>query len=168
MIDPLTGLYNRRMFYQEISRQLSQLKRYNRTFCVVYIDMDKFKAVNDAFGHATGDKVIEIAADCLKRQTRDNDIVARLGGDEFGIVMPEITAHSAEIVLTRLRDELNSRMKDNGWPVTASMGVSMIDTVVGVDEIIHSADQLMFKVKKTGGNAIQFRTGTLVGTLAAD
>lgn len=168
MIDPLTGLYNRRMFYQEISRQLSQLKRHNRTFCVVYIDMDKFKAVNDAFGHATGDKVIEIAADCLKRQTRDNDIVARLGGDEFGIVMPEITAHSAEIVLTRLRDELNTRMKDNGWPVTASMGVSMIDTVVGVDEIIHSADQLMFKVKKTGGNAIQFRTGTLAGTLAAD
>ena len=156
MIDPLTWLYNRRMFYNEIRRQLSQLKRHNRGFCVVYIDMDKFKSVNDTFGHATGDKVIETAALNLKEQTRDNDIVARLGGDEFGIVMPEITYENAVIVLGRLRERLNAAMKDHGWPVTASIGVSMIDTPTNVDDIINSADQLMFDVKRAGGNNILF------------
>ena len=156
MIDPLTGLYNRRMFYAEINRQLSQLKRHNRQFCVVYIDMDKFKQVNDTFGHATGDKVIETTAESLRKQTRDNDIVARLGGDEFGIVMPEITTENAEIVLTRLRDKLNAEMKNHGWPVTASMGVSIIDIPTNVDDIINTADQLMFNVKREGGNNIQF------------
>lgn len=164
LIDPLTGLYNRRMFYAEIGRQLSQLKRHNRQFCVVYIDMDKFKHVNDTFGHATGDKVIETAANSLRKQTRDNDIVARLGGDEFGIVMPEISTENAEIVLSRLRDKLNIQMQEQGWPVTASMGVSMIEAPIGVDEIINMADQLMFNVKRAGGNNIRFNKGKLAGT----
>ena len=118
--------------------------------------MDKFKQVNDTFGHATGDKVIEMDAATLKAQTRDNDLVARLGGDEFGIVMPEITTENAVTVLSRLRERLNAVMKEQGWPVTASMGVNMIEKLSSIDDIINSADQLMFNVKRAGGNDIQF------------
>lgn len=156
MIDPLTGIYNRRMFYTEITRELAHLKRYKRTFCVVYIDMDKFKSVNDTFGHAVGDQVIETAAKCLVKQTRDTDTVARLGGDEFGIIMSETNFAQAELVLSRLKETLNAQMRSKGWPVTASMGVSVIDEPMSLDAIIDSADQLMFKVKKAGGNNIQY------------
>jgi diguanylate cyclase (GGDEF)-like protein len=156
MIDPLTGIFNRRMFYSEITRQLAQLKRYKRPFCVVYIDMDKFKSVNDTLGHAVGDQVIETTAKSLKQQTRDTDVIARLGGDEFGIIMPETNGAQAEIVLSRLRERLNTNMGDRGWPVTASMGVNVVENVTTLDEIIDSADQLMFKVKKAGGNNILF------------
>lgn len=156
MIDPLTGIFNRRMFYSEIKRELAQLKRYKRTFCVVYIDMDKFKSVNDTFGHAVGDKVIETAASTLRKQTRDTDVIARLGGDEFGIIMPQTNFQQAELVLARLRENLNATMRGEGWPVTASMGVNVVDEVLSLDEIIDSADQLMFKVKKEGGNNIQY------------
>ena len=158
MIDPLTGIFNRRMFYNEITRELAQLKRYKRTFCVVYIDMDKFKSVNDTFGHAVGDQVIETTAKTLKQQTRDTDVIARLGGDEFGIIMPQTNGAQAEIVLSRLRENLNAKMRESGWPVTASMGVNVVEQVLSLDEIINSADQLMFKVKKAGGNNIQFNT----------
>lgn len=156
MIDPLTGIFNRRMFYSEIKRELAQLKRYKRTFCVVYIDMDKFKSVNDTFGHAVGDKVIETAASTLRKQTRDTDVIARLGGDEFGIIMPQTDFQQAELVLARLKENLNATMRGQGWPVTASMGVNVVDEVMSLDEIIDSADQLMFKVKKEGGNNIQY------------
>lgn len=156
MIDPLTGIFNRRMFYSEIKRELAQLKRYKRTFCVVYIDMDKFKAVNDAFGHAVGDQVIETAASTLSKQTRDTDVIARLGGDEFGIIMPQTNFQQAELVLGRLKENLNATMRSQGWPVTASMGVNVVDEVMSLDAIIDSADQLMFKVKKEGGNNIQY------------
>lgn len=154
LTDPLSGLLNRRAFYEEIERELPRCGRYKRPFTIAYIDLDKFKAVNDVFGHHAGDEVITIISHTLREQTRQLDAVARLGGDEFALLMPETNLSQAEIIMMRIKAAIIQKMQEREWPVTPSIGVITIETPQEVDAIIKAADELMYKVKRRGGNDI--------------
>ncbi len=87
--DPLTGLLNRRRFEQELDRHVAHAQRYGTEGAVIVLDVDRFKQVNDAYGHSTGDRVITSVARVLRRRLRTTDTLARLGGDEFAVLLPK-------------------------------------------------------------------------------
>lgn len=147
--DPLTGLANSRAFYAQVDRELRRAGRYQHPFSVCAIDLDNFKAVNDAHGHLVGDEVLTQVAHTLRTYTRSTDIIARLGGDEFAILFPETDGASAREVLQTLRTRLLEAMEQNGWPVTFSIGgVTFESPAPSVQSVIKAADDLMYEVKR--------------------
>ncbi|HSM17762.1 MAG TPA: GGDEF domain-containing protein [Gemmatimonadales bacterium] len=147
--DPLTGLANSRAIYAQIDRELRRAGRYQHPFSVCAIDLDNFKAVNDAHGHLVGDEALKQVAQTLRTYTRSTDTIARLGGDEFVILFPETDAASAREVLQTVRTRLLEAMEQNGWPVTFSIGgVTFESPAPSVQSVIKAADDLMYEVKR--------------------
>lgn len=156
--DALTGLLNRRAFYQGIQYELERLKRYQIPLTLVYIDLDNFKTINDQYGHETGDLVLTRVARGLTRNLRTLDSVARLGGDEFAILLPQTNDLAIKVILPRLRWHLLAEMEQYGWNVTFSIGaLTCRQTFIRMDELIQHADQLMYEVKHTSKDGIAFR-----------
>lgn len=121
--DPLTGLLNRRGFEELSASELKRAARYDRPIAFALLDVDRFKAVNDQYGHAVGDRVLKIVSEELLK-LRTSDLAVRLGGDEFGLLMPETDEVGAEQLVARLRQRIHLRMFEQGWPVTISAGVA--------------------------------------------
>lgn len=121
--DPLTGLLNRRGFEELSAHELKRATRYDRPIAFALLDVDRFKAVNDQYGHAVGDRVLKIVSEELLK-LRTSDLAVRLGGDEFGLLMPETDEAGAEQLIARLRQRIHLRMFEQGWPVTISAGVA--------------------------------------------
>jgi diguanylate cyclase (GGDEF)-like protein len=155
--DSLTGIFNRRAFYDAVSTELKKIDRYQRLFSVVFIDLDNFKTINDAFGHLTGDALLVRVAECIHQQLRGTDMVARLGGDEFGILMPETDVTAAEKAIPRIQMTLINEMAAAKWPITFSMGVLTCNTApASVQDTLHLADELMYTAKRSGKNCIEY------------
>ncbi|HZH80695.1 MAG TPA: GGDEF domain-containing protein, partial [Gemmatimonadales bacterium] len=100
--DPLTNVLNARAFSHELTQELGRNRRYGRPLALIYLDLDDFKKVNDAHGHATGDAVLRLVADAMRGAVRQADVVGRLGGDEFGVLMPETDGDVAHAAASRL------------------------------------------------------------------
>ena len=149
-----------RLFYPPIplkgvQKEIGRLQRYKRQFTVAYVDLDNFKTVNDQFGHSKGDELLRIVANTARNQLRDTDVVARLGGDEFALLLPETGQEDARVVIAKIQRSFLSEMRNNGWPVTLSIGVlTCIEMPGTADELIKMADKLMYSVKNNGKNAI--------------
>jgi diguanylate cyclase (GGDEF)-like protein len=155
--DDLTGIANRRQFFEVLQSEVNRSQRYKRPFTIVYIDLDNFKAVNDQMGHEAGDKLLCAIADRTKSFLRTTDIMARLGGDEFAILLPELGQDPAPIVVPKIQHALLEEMQRNDWPVTFSVGaLTCRDASVTADRLISRADELMYSVKKNGKNAIAY------------
>lgn len=153
--DHLTGISNRRHFFEILQSQLNLSQRYKRPFTIVYIDLDGFKMVNDTFGHQIGDKVLCAFVNQAKHQLRKTDSIARLGGDEFVLLLPEIDKDEAKETVSRIQSALLGEMQKNQWAVTFSIGVlTYQDGEVTADNLIKQADDLMYSVKQNGKNAI--------------
>ena len=152
--DPLTNVLNARAFSSELSQELGRNRRYGRPLALIYLDLDDFKAVNDAHGHATGDAVLRLVADATRTAVRQADIVGRLGGDEFGVLMPETDGMVAHAAATRLAGSIRTVFR--GTPsVTASIGVvSVTGTEAGTDELLQKADQAMYQAKRAGKDRV--------------
>ena len=149
--DPLTGLANRRAFLETSEEEKERSRRYHHCFNIAYIDLDGFKKINDTLGHAVGDQVLRQVAETLRSNLRSTDAVARLGGDEFALLLVETDAPSAEKVLRKLHDLLRAAMKANGWSVDFSIGLaSYLCPPASIDNIIRTADGLMYSVKAKG------------------
>jgi diguanylate cyclase (GGDEF)-like protein len=149
--DPLTGVANRRHFREMLDLEISRSRRYRRPFTLVYMDLDRFKSVNDLHGHATGDAVLRAVADTIVLSTRDVDTPGRLGGDEFGLLLPETGYDAARTVLANLNTRIAAEMGRNGWPVTATMGaVTYEDPLLSAEEMIALADRQMYAKKAEG------------------
>jgi len=149
--DPLTGAANARFFTEEAERQMAGARRYGHALTLAYVDLDDFKAINDTFGHSTGDTLLCTVAETLKRNARPTDLVARLGGDEFVILFPQTEAKAAVSALNRIRTELTARMSDHGWAVTFSIGsAELSDEIRTVDAFVAAADALMYEAKRAG------------------
>jgi diguanylate cyclase (GGDEF)-like protein len=148
--DPLTRVYNARAFAERLGQELKRTRRYGRPLSVLYLDLDDFKRVNDSHGHQTGDAVLQLVADAIRRAVRVADVVGRLGGDEFAVLMPETDGDLADAAAARLAKELRDAFK--GTPaVTASVGVvSCTRAEAGVDEVLRQADQAMYQAKRKG------------------
>jgi len=152
--DPLTNVLNARAFSHELAQELSRNRRYGRPLALIYLDLDDFKTVNDAHGHATGDAVLRLVADAMRSAVRQADVVGRLGGDEFGVLMPETDGDVAHAAANRLVSGIRTVFR--GTPsVTASIGVvSVSGTEAGTDELLRKADQAMYAAKRAGKDRV--------------
>ena len=163
--DALTGLPNRVMFAQILSHAVETAGRYGRRFALLFIDLDRFKVVNDSFGHAAGDMLLKDMAQRLKSQLRSSDVVARLGGDEFVVLLEGVeTGSQASIIARKLLSSVLRPMTILGHEcrVTTSIGIAMYPTD-GTDEptLMKNADIAMYFAKKEGKNNFQFYSDEL-------
>jgi diguanylate cyclase (GGDEF)-like protein/PAS domain S-box-containing protein len=154
--DNLTDLPNRNLLMERIQQALPLAKRQSKKVAILYIDLDKFKPINDTFGHQAGDKALKIAAEKMKLCVRESDTIARVGGDEFVIVLQEITGpEDAKVVANKVIKEICSPfyIDDNRCELGASVGMSLYpDHGEDTDTIIKNADEAMYQAKKRGGN----------------
>ncbi|HVA26795.1 MAG TPA: sensor domain-containing diguanylate cyclase, partial [Candidatus Baltobacteraceae bacterium] len=163
--DALTGLPNRIVFNDRIENTIATARRYNRGFGVMYLDVDKFKDINDKFGHAVGDNALRELAHRLRQATRESDTVSRFGGDEFVILQPIVDGPSDAADLAR---KLNVAMQEpvviDGVPhkVQVSCGIALFpgdsDTIEGLME---AADRALYRAKKEGRNRWCFANADL-------
>ena len=163
--DVLTGLPNRSLFYDRLAHGIAQAKRHNWILGVLFIDVDRFKYVNDTFGHAAGDKLLKRVSQRLKECVRDEDTVGRLSGDEFAIVLGYLgTAEDAALVAKKIISQLNEPFDFEGTElyVTASIGITLYPTdSTDQDQLIRNADVAMYRAKDLGRNNYQFYTPDL-------
>src|SRR5262249_16605305 len=152
--DFLTGIPNRRTFYEALVSESHRSRRYDRPLTLAYIDVDNFKSVNDLFGHGQGDEVLRHVADTLQANIRRTDMAARLGGDEFAILLPETDTHSADTVVSKIRECLEQAIALRSWPISFSIGVVTFEKPLQTaEEMVNKADELMYEVKRQGKNA---------------
>jgi len=153
--DPLTGLANRRAFYETTEAERKRAGRYGRPLSLAYIDLDNFKQVNDQSGHDTGDRVLIRVADIMRKNIRAEAVAARLGGDEFALLLPEAGHAAASVVIQKMHRSLTAAMEENNWPVTFSVGMVTYDKPPeSANEMVQAADELMYTVKHEGKNRI--------------
>lgn len=158
-LDPLTSLLNNRGLHEFASAEINRLSRTGRPFTLAYFDLDNFKAVNDTFGHESGDKLLIEIANILKKYLRTTDRSARIGGDEFVILLPETDSNAARAVINKIQDSLNRLMNMELSPVTASIGVLTFESPPpSVNAMLKMADDLMYKVKNEGKNNALFQS----------
>ena len=155
--DFLTGVLNARFFHELAQMEINRSLRYKRPFTIAFIDVDNFKTINDTFGHTEGDTVLRAIAMNIKAHLRKTDLVARVGGDEFVVLLPETNAQIAPVVMSNMQRALLNEMNESGWSVTFSIGVlTLSDPSLSVDGMLGRADQLMYIVKNSGKNNIQY------------
>lgn len=161
-IDDLTGLFNMRSVYQRIELELERGRRFVRPVCIVMMDMDRFKSVNDGHDHLFGSYVIGEVGNIIRENIRNIDIGARYGGDEFLIVLTETNKEGALIFCERLRKSIQDRLFKNDKDeirLTASLGFAITtagDSVTDARSLVRSADQALYAAKRAGRNQVLF------------
>jgi diguanylate cyclase (GGDEF)-like protein len=151
--DPLTGLYNRRFFYESLDKEIHRTERYGSTASVVLFDIDNFKSINDTLGHGAGDDALRRISSLVNGLLRPTDSLARLGGEEFGLLMPETQQLDALLVAERLRTAISRSTILTGRRVTVSGGVaSCPKDATSHDELISRADAALYWAKRNGKN----------------
>jgi diguanylate cyclase (GGDEF)-like protein len=157
--DPLTGLHNLRYLDEQLTAELARYHRHGDEFCVVMLDIDYFKSVNDNWGHPAGDRVLKQFAQRLREKTRHTDTLARIGGEEFLILLRNTPLDKAGLVAEGLRKSIESTVfeldNQQSQPLTASIGVcSVTPTIIDVCELFSRADQAMYQAKSQGRNRV--------------
>ncbi len=158
--DSLSGLFNRRFLDEQLNERLDICFRRQTPIALMFLDVDKFKKINDTFGHAAGDKAIQHVASWLRESTRKNDLVIRLGGDEFLVVLKTLNENQFEHVANRIAREVPSMELSDGQQVEISLSVGCTiyqptaGDAVDVNWLIEQADQLMYRAKKSGGDSV--------------
>ena len=156
--DPLTGLYNRGYFLDLLNTEVNRASRHERVFCVLMLDLDHFKLVNDTYGHAAGDEALR----CLTRiiqscDLRKSDFIGRIGGEEFAICLPETDIDGAGEVAEKLRAALEKTaviFKGEALFITASIGASEFKVGDTEDTLLQRADYAMYQAKENGRNKV--------------
>ena len=158
--DALTGLPNRSLFRDRLTHAMAQADRYHQKLAVMFLDLDRFKAINDTLGHNVGDQLLKIAAERLRSCVRDSDTVARLGGDEFTVIVEDIVEdHDAAAVAQKILDTLSQPFNLYGHEVfiSVSVGVTLYPSDdENADNLLRNADSAMYRAKEFGRNNFQF------------
>jgi len=156
LTDELTGVANRRALLLAATREIERSRRYAHQLSLAYLDIDGFKAVNDRQGHAIGDRVLVALAGAARATARSVDTVARLGGDEFVVLMPETDECAALPLADRLREVCSQAAGAGTERITCSVGVVTFEQPPGdVEELLASADALMYGAKVAGGDDVR-------------
>ena len=159
-IDALTGLHNRGWLDDAFSREIRRSERDELSACLLMIDVDHFKNINDEFGHLGGDRVLVAVGSSIKQALRPNDLVARYGGEEFSVLLPETSLQNAKAIAERLREGVSrarpAKVEDRRLPpVTVSIGVADLRRGDSLETLIAAADAAMFDAKKAGRNCVR-------------
>jgi diguanylate cyclase (GGDEF)-like protein len=156
--DDLTGLFNRRHFFDNLEKEVQRARRYRRVFSLLLLDLDDFKGYNDTYGHLKGDEALKEIARLLLASTRRADIVARFGGEEFVVLLPEINAQGALVVAEKIRTAVEQypfagRTTQPGGKMTVTLGLATYptDSEEGL-ELVDLADRALYLGKQQGGN----------------
>ncbi|MFA7238941.1 MAG: sensor domain-containing diguanylate cyclase [Sulfuricellaceae bacterium] len=170
LTDPLTGINNRRYFEHRCLEEVAYACRHELPLACLFLDADKFKRINDLFGHQAGDAVLKRIAALIKSQLRASDIPARYGGEEFVVLLPQTTLSNACDVAERIRCAIEAQpfqtLPGASIPITISIGISMLATTqtekeVGIlaEKLIAGADEALYRAKKNGRNQVVVSEG---------
>ena len=159
--DPLTGVNNRRKFLETSERELARCARYNHPLCLLMLDADHFKLVNDTHGHDVGDKVLKLLSDICVRELRDVDVFGRFGGEEFVAALPETSMETALEVAERLRDCLASTEVtiSDGAPLKFTVSIGAAERTKddkSVHDLLNRADGALYQAKESGRNKVVY------------
>jgi diguanylate cyclase (GGDEF)-like protein len=152
--DPLTGVGNRLSLSQELERQEAERVRYGRPFTVLLVDLDRFKQVNDKWGHAAGDQALREVSSCILSNLRDSDRAFRFGGEEFVAILTETRIAGATAVAERIRESVETTKvlhEGDSFRVSISIGVAEADS----DDVLDQADHALYKAKRAGRNRVK-------------
>lgn len=156
--DPLTGLINRRAFSPLLDLEHDRSRRTARPYTVAILDLDHFKRVNDKYGHAAGDQILQVFASLISSSCRTADTVARMGGEEFAIVLPDCRAGEAAIVLDRIRMATSERVVETaGGPVTVTVSIGLAESLPSDESpagVLCRADDALYEAKAGGRNRV--------------
>ncbi|HCF61273.1 MAG TPA: GGDEF domain-containing protein [Myxococcales bacterium] len=156
--DGLTQVYNKRYFLETLEREVSRCHRYGRLLCLVMMDIDHFKKINDSFGHLAGDHVLKRVASAARSKIRREDIFARYGGEEFALILPEIETKGAVATAEKVRKIIEKQhfsFEDQDIPVTLSAGVASLGgSITDAQELIRVADVKLYEAKSSGRNRV--------------
>ena len=156
--DSLTGLPNRLLFNDRLTQAMSLAKRDSRQFALLYLDLDKFKPVNDSLGHGAGDELLQAVAARIRRQVRESDTVARVGGDEFAVILPDIAGRAvAETVANKIIGALTTPFQlgsqKQSVDIGTSIGIALYPAdAADADALVKAADAAMYSAKQTGNS----------------
>lgn len=153
--DVLTGLANRRHFMDYFEKMISQAQRHSNPISLVMIDLDKFKDINDTYGHQAGDDVLSALGSLLSRETRKEDLAGRIGGEEFAVILTQTDIEKADNYAERIRKEINQLEIDSvPAEITASLGVSEIKDGDDSESLLKRADAALYEAKENGRNRV--------------
>ena len=161
--DPLTGLHNRRHFNETLTQRFAEAARYESDLSCIMIDLDEFKAANDAFGHQVGDDLLVLTARTLTDQLRSADVAARYGGDEFVVLLPQTDARQAHTLSERISERFSREVAEHfpEIPVSMSIGVASLLTTKAEDaeSLVRVADRALYEAKAAGKNRLVSAVG---------
>lgn len=154
--DPLTGLANRRRLEEVLALEIERARRHRLSLSAVMVDLDRFKDVNDTYGHLVGDRVLQFVASVLTEKTRTCDLVCRYGGEEFLVLLPDTSASQAVVLAERLRLAL-SQTPPAGMQraITASLGVAALSLQGPIGSILEPVDAALYRAKANGRNRVE-------------
>ncbi len=163
--DPLTQAYNKRYFFDRLDSELRFSLRHSSPLTLLLLDLDKFKNINDTFGHQAGDKALVMFASHVRSTIRNEDVFARYGGEEFVIITRGIDRPGAHQFAERLREEISKLVVEHDgktFSFTTSMGVATIpeNTVASADAMVEIADRALYEAKEAGRNRVVFAKPT--------
>lgn len=158
-IDSLTGLFNRRHFFQLAQSEFDRANRYQHSLCILMIDIDYFKQVNDKFGHLIGDQVLQQISNRFRSHLRSSDFIGRYGGEEFVVLMPETDLENGRVIADRIRASITDRpfITDKGEiSLTISIGVASkrLEMEITLEMVLDHADQALMQAKSLGRNKV--------------
>lgn len=157
MVDALTGVPNRLAYEDRLAQEYAQWKRYHTPLTLMMADIDRFKQINDNFGHKAGDKALKLIARLLKQTLRETDFMARYGGEEFVILLTQTSGQPARDIAEKLRAAVEKAEFNNGdtrIPITLSIGFSTFNAGDGPEEVFARADAAMYRAKSAGRNQV--------------
>jgi len=161
MVDPLTGLYNRRFAEQRLAAEVARSERKGHPLTILTLDLNNFKEINDAYGHPAGDLVLQEFAARLNNVIRGGDLAVRLGGDEFLVLLPECTSEQLQLVLGRL-GSLQVDWNGQEIPITFSAGWKQYELGERPDEMLARADELLYARKRAGKHMLPLAGGPVL------
>lgn len=156
-IDFLTGIFNRRAFLANLSKEIRRAYRYGHELSLLYLDIDHFKEVNDEWGHLAGDAVLKMLTVLCAEEIRDVDTLGRMGGEEFGIVLPETSLEPARQVAERIAERVRRNVlpKDGkALTFTVSLGVAQLQPGQSLEDFMHQADRALYSAKRLGRDRV--------------
>jgi len=155
--DHLTGLFNRKYMDMKMGEEIERYKRMNTPFCVMLVDIDHFKSVNDNYGHLVGDQVLKHLSKLIQDNIRKTDFAFRYGGEEFLVIISNADVRNSQHIAEQIRKKLetvNFALKGNSFYVTASFGIASFEKTDDAESVTKRADDRLYKAKETGRNKV--------------